>query len=286
MGSQDKEYVQLLAPGQKFQVTFRPDTEASKLSGEYKVVEIKSGRGRGGTLNVIAIDMQGNPMPDVPIEDMKHHVVVADRCFGTSAWPMVQKFSIEGRLIYDTEAEDKAELAKRESEKTIRKAMQDPLRVQQGQQVNTGGGSARATGIKTTKNPPIKLAAGFSSSAPQDNGPGINLSDKNAFLQQRTTMTNARVHATANQPKKVYDSLLPILENKGNKTLLLRFSAVPITSEVNGDYSVVSYRKDAQQPNKLILNLQSLDIPNKTIEFETDRTDIHIKRIDEITPTR
>lgn len=285
MGSQDKEYVQLLAPGQKFQVTFRPTTEASKLSGEYKVIEVKAGRGRGGTLNVIAVDMQGNPMPDVPIEDLKQRVVIADRCFGTSAWPMVQKFSIEGRMIYDIEAEDKAAQAKREVEKAVRKATQDPLKVQQGQQVVIIGGSKRISELKSANNSSIKIATGFSPS--QDNGPGINLSDKNSFLQQRTTMTNARVHATANQPKKIYDSLLPLLENKANnKPLLLRFTAVPMTSEVNGDYSVVSYRKDTQQPNKLILSLQSLDIPNKMVEFETDRTDIHIKRIDEISASR
>ena len=78
--------------------------------------------------------------------------------------------------------------------------------------------------------------------------------------------------------------MLPILENsKAGKPLLLRFAAVPMTNELNGDYSVIDYKKvDEGQPT-LVINLQSLDIPNKVVKFETNRTDIHIKRIDEIT---
>jgi len=274
MGAFDKQYIQALAAGQKFKVEFKPGTEAAKLSGEYKTVEIKSGRGRGGTLNVIAVDMSGNPMPDVPIEDPKHGIVIADRCFGTSAWPMVQTFIVEGRLIYDAATENMSVEAAKTANIAARKATKPAV-------------EARKPPVKhsTPRPTPSKLSeeiAGGSESIVQN----VDTS-KSTFVQQRTQLTNARVHATANQPKKVYDSLLPILENKGNKSLLLRFTAVPMTNELNGDYSVVSYAKvnDSAEP-KLVINLQSLDIPNKLIAFDSSRVDIHIKRIDEISQGR
>jgi hypothetical protein len=273
MGAEDKQYVQLLAPGQKFQVEFKPGSEAAVLSGEYRVTEIKSGRGRGGTLNVIAVDMAGNLMPDVPIEDPKHRVVIADRCFGTSAWPMVQKFSIEGRLIYEAETEIKAVAAKKTDDTRIKKIIAAPTTsvAPKVPKPRSMSGVNNLDAVSPTATIPPTAADGAGT-------------EKSSFIQQRTQLTNARVHATANQPKKVYDCLLPILENsKAGKPLLLRFAAVPMTNELNGDYSVIDYKKVDEGQPALVINLQSLDIPNKVVKFETNRTDIHIKRIDEIT---
>lgn len=272
MGAEDKQYVQLLAPGQRFQVEFKPGSEAAALSGEYRVIEVRSGRGRGGTLNVIATDLSGNPMPDVPIEDPKHGIVIADRCFGTSAWPMVTKFSIEGRTVYEAGMDVKAATAKKAAETKLKK-IDSPLR----QQVVSKARHVQPSSIRSINN---------IDTTPSSHGTAG--ADKSSFVQHRTQLTNARVHATATQPKKVYDCLLPILENsKAGKPLLLRFSAVPMTNELNGDYSVVGFKKlDGNAQPKLVISLQSLDIPNKLVEFETDRTDIHIKRIDEITPAR
>lgn len=268
MGAEDKQYVQLLAAGQKFQVEFKPGSEAAALNGEYRVVEVKSGRGRGGTLNVVAVDMSGNSMPDIPIEDGKNGVVVADRCFGTSAWPMVTKFSIDGRLVYESVVEAKVAAAKKANDTRIQKIVKPNHHT--------------VVSSKTTTQKAVQPAIrnlDMGSGATEASGG----SEKLGFIQQRTQLTNARVYATANQPKKVYECLLPILENtKSGKPVLLRFTATPITNELNGDYSVIDYKRvEAAQP-KLVISLQSLDIPNKVVEFETDRTDIHIKRIDEI----
>lgn len=269
MGSQDKEYVQALASGQRFQVEFKAGTEAAKLSGEYRAVEIKPGRGRGGTLNVIAVDMTGNPMPDVPIEDLKQGVVVAERCFGTSAWPMVQKFSIEGRLVYD---------AGRHTQPAAHAPMPTPIAKQS---------SANVPAIKVPKPRPAPAPRLDEDARPAvPDATSIAPSEKSSFVGQRSQMTLARAHANSQQPRKIYECLLPLLEKRQKNPLLLRFSAVPITSEINGDYSVVSFVKDESVANKLIISLQSLDIPNKVIEFETTRSDIHIKKIEEISAAR
>lgn len=273
MGALDKEYVQALAAGQKFQVEFKEGSEAAKLSGEYRAVEIKPGRGRGGTLNVIAVDMAGNPMPDVPVEDLRTGVVIADRCFGTSAWPMVRKFSIEGRLVYDS----KGSIGKPQpANKPVTSVASSPAaKVHREKNYTKTRPKASIDSIDSS---------GFVAKSTPD---ATSFSEKGAFVAKREQLTNARSYAMAAQPKKVYECLRPILEttNKGGKTLLLRFSAVPLTNEINGDYSVISFQETTGVNNqpRLVINLQSLDIPNKQLEFETDRTDIHIKRIEQIT---
>jgi hypothetical protein len=273
MGSLDKEYVQALAPGQKFQVVFKAGTEAAKLSGEYRTVEIKAGRGRGGTLNVIAEDASGNPMSDVPIEDPRQGVVIAERCFGTSAWPMVQKFSIEGKLIYDADSGKQPQVSvAKQAPSAPRPTVPSAVVSRPKQQTQS-----------FTKQTPEEGAAPITTEQTMTIGP----SAKSSFVVQRSQLTAARTHAMSQQPKKIYDCLLPLLEKRGPKNpLLLRFSAVPITSEINGDYTVVSYKKDESAENKLVISLQSLDIPNKVIDFETDRLDIHVKKIEEINAGR